>query len=177
MMAILLFHECPLIVMVTAACPRRVPPQPREEPPDPTWAREARHTIGTSSSAPASLRQFAAQVRCAARLRARGVPRKSLQTGEGPVSLPSMSRCDPVPPRDAGVPGEGTAAAGRQLDATRRIGSQGRSPPRGRGQRCSPATPRRAGPVLRSCSRCSRCSHPGQRTNRRTRPTAASPRA
>jgi hypothetical protein len=39
------------------------------------------------------------------------------------------------------------------------------------------ATRRRAGSLLRRCSRCSRCSHPGRRRIHRTRPTSASPRA
>ena len=38
MMATLLFHECPLIVMVTAGClPQQAPPQPLEELPSPSW--------------------------------------------------------------------------------------------------------------------------------------------
>ena len=66
-----LFHECPLIVMVTAgACLHRAPLQSLEELPGLSWAPEARRRIGSSSAAPANLCQLAAQVRRAARLTA-----------------------------------------------------------------------------------------------------------
>src|SRR5215467_14668443 len=86
MMATLLFHECPLIVMVTAG---RLPPPSAATTSAgtsrPAWALGARRANGTSSPAPATLCRRAVQVRCAAGLTA--------------VRPPARTRLSPPPPR------------------------------------------------------------------------------
>lgn len=91
--------------------------------------------------------------------------------------------CHLAPARRAGAPRRpARSGAASPCDPVRsrvRPGSKDPSPPprpRSAPHR-PPATPRSAGPFHRRCSQCSRCSHPGRRRLRRTRPTAASPRA
>jgi hypothetical protein len=185
MMATLLFHECPLIVMVTAG---RLPAPSASTTSGgtsrPLRAPQARRRTGTSSSAPASSCQLAVQVlRRPAQANAACHANPSGPV-TGPAPLPRMSRCHLVPPGQTPA----SLARARRPESTSltdravanpahlqpRLAATAR--PRSRQHRWL-ATPRRAGPFPGRCSRCSRCSHLGRRTNRRTRPTAASPRA
>src|SRR6516165_7161192 len=100
MMATLLFHECPLIVMITAG---RLPPPSAST----TSGGTSRPLMGSGGST--YDRNF---IICSCHLvsaRRAAVLRHPAQSGaashattsgpvKGPASLPSVSRCDPVPP-------------------------------------------------------------------------------